>query len=55
LKEDGRHEDIGSWFASADVEEIKTHISCSITSFIENRAVYEIMCGKILYSRAGGR
>jgi len=30
-------------FQTKVVEEIKTHILCSITFFFENRAVYEIM------------
>jgi hypothetical protein len=29
------------------VEEIKTQALCSITIFSQNRAVYEVMCGKI--------
>jgi hypothetical protein len=33
LEENRRHENTGSWFASAVVEEIKTHISWSITLY----------------------
>jgi hypothetical protein len=33
-------------FQTKVVEKIKTHILCSVTFFLENRAFYEIMCEK---------
>jgi hypothetical protein len=36
-------------------EEIKTRISCSITTFAENHALYEVMCEKYDKSETGHR
>jgi hypothetical protein len=39
-------------FQTKVVENIKTHILCSVTFLPENSAFYEIMCEN-MYSRAG--
>ena len=37
-------------FQTNIIERIKTHILCSVTLFLENRGIYEIMCKNIVES-----